>query len=53
MIAFVIKISAPTFTELDADPGDQNHADPCGCESATLLKSLRKSSKKACKKACK
>ncbi len=21
----------------DADPGDQNHADPCGCGSATLL----------------
>jgi hypothetical protein len=22
---------------LDADPGDQKHADPCGCGSATLV----------------
>jgi hypothetical protein len=24
----------------DADPGDQNHADPCGCGSATLVKTF-------------
>ncbi len=26
----------------DADPGDQNHADSCGCGSATLPKTVRK-----------
>jgi hypothetical protein len=26
---------------LDADPGDQNHADPCRCGSATLVRRLR------------
>jgi hypothetical protein len=24
----------------DADPGDQNHADPCGCGSVTLVLAL-------------
>jgi hypothetical protein len=29
----------------DADPGDQNHADSCGCGSATLIRTTEKEKK--------
>jgi hypothetical protein len=36
-VAYTGSASASGMRIPDADPGDQNHADPCECGSATLV----------------